>query len=168
MARATATKRKSPIGAKKSEAIVAKHHCPAGAPRIFLVDDQEEMLQTVATIVEDQFEIVGLAEDGRSALQLVRTLIPDVLVIDIFMPLMNGIETAMRLKASGLRIKVLFLTAHGDPDFLAAAMASGAQGYVLKPRFAIDLVPALCDVLAGRTFVSPSMHLVRVTDEVRN
>ena len=132
----------------------AEHRRSAEAPRIFLVDDLQEVLRTVSTILKDQFQIVGLAEDGKSALHLVRTLSPDVLVIDIVMPLMNGIETAMRLKASGLRIKVLFLTAHGDPDFLAAAMATGAQGYILKPRLAIDLVPALWDVLAGRTFVS--------------
>lgn len=128
-------------------------------PRVFLADDQEEVLRTVASMLNDEFQIVGLAQDGCDALKLVPDLCPDVLVLDILMPVMNGIETAQHLNASGSRTKVVFLTVHEDPDFLYAAMAAGAQAYVLKPHMATDLVPALWNVLAGHTFVSPAMHV---------
>jgi DNA-binding NarL/FixJ family response regulator len=130
----------------------------AAIPRIFLADDQEEMRQTVRSMLEDQFQIVGSASDGRGVLELLPALAPDVLVIDIFMPEMNGIETALRLKQSGSKIKMIFLTIHEDPDFLDAALSAGAQGYVLKPYLATDLVPAVRNVLAGHTYVSPAMH----------
>jgi DNA-binding NarL/FixJ family response regulator len=128
-------------------------------PRVFLADDQEEVLRMVASMLNDEFQIVGLAQDGSDVLKLVPGLSPDVLVLDILMPVMNGIETVEHLNASGSRTRVIFLTVHEDPDFLYAAMAAGAQAYVLKPRMATDLVPALRNVLAGHTFVSPSMHL---------
>ena len=128
-------------------------------PRVFLADDQEEVLQTVASMLNDEFQIVGLAQDGSDVLKLLPGLSPDVLVLDILMPVMNGIETVQHLNASGSSTRVIFLTVHDDPDFLYAAMAAGAQAYVLKPHMATDLVPALWNVLAGHTFVSPSMHL---------
>ena len=128
-------------------------------PRVFLADDQEEVLRTVASMLNDEFQIVGLAQDGSDVLKLAPGLSPDVLVLDILMPVLNGIETVQHLNSSGSKMKVIFLTVHEDPDFLYAAMAAGAQAYVLKPHKATDLVPALWNVLAGHTFVSPSMHL---------
>ena len=126
-------------------------------PRVLLADDQEEMLRTVESLLKDEFQIVGLAQDGPDVLELVPTLSPDLLILDIFMPKLNGVETALRLKQSGSNTKVIFLTVHDDPDFLAAALSTGAQGYVLKPHLATDLVPALWDVLAGNMFVSPGL-----------
>ena len=129
-------------------------------PRVFLADDQKEMLQAVAQVLEGQFKIVGTAEDGLHAFELAPLLSPDVLVLDIAMPVMNGIEVASRLRNQGSKAKVVFLTVHEDTDFVDAAMSAGALGYVLKPCLATDLVPAIWRALEGRTFVSPSISWV--------
>ena len=128
-------------------------------PRVFLADDQEEVLQTVAQVLEGIFQIVGKAEDGGRVLEFVPTSSPDILVLDISMPVVNGIEVALRLRNEGSSAKVVFLTVHEDIDFVEAAMSVGALGYVLKPYLATDLVPAIWSALEGRTFVSPSIYL---------
>jgi len=128
-------------------------------PSILLADDQEEMRRTVAHLLEGEFHVVGTVENGERVLQLVRSLAPDILVLDICMPVLNGIEAAIRLKESGSQAKVIFLTVHEDADFLEAARSVGALGYVLKSSLAHDLVPAVRRALEGNTFVSPRMHL---------
>jgi len=148
-----------PSKTSKQPIVLPEKDSQAKGPRIFLADDQQEILRTVAMILKEQFHVVGLAEDGNAVLQLLPSLSADVIVLDIFMPKLNGIETALRLKSSGSTVKVVFLTVNEDPDFLFAAMSTGAQGYVLKPYLATDLIPALWTVLAGRTFVSPSMSV---------
>jgi CheY-like chemotaxis protein len=127
------------------------------APRILLADDQKEIRQAVASVLRDCFEIVGLAENGKQVLELVRRRTPDVLVLDIFMPVLNGIETVAHLKESGCPSKVLFLTVHEDSDFLETAISMGVLGYVLKPHLATDLIPAIRTVLQGHLYISPSM-----------
>lgn len=145
------TQREAPVLAKENTAMIV--------PRVFIADDQEEMLQTVAQMLEGEFQVVGMAENGMRVLELAPSLSPDLLVLDISMPVVNGIEAAWRLKASGSSAKVIFLTVHADRDFVEAAMSAGAFGYVLKPYLATDLVPAIWTVLEGNTFVSPAMYL---------
>ena len=128
------------------------------APRVLLADDQEEILLAIAAMLEEEFDIVGLAENGTQVLDLVLKRSPDVLVLDIFMPVMNGMETATSLRASGCPVKVLFLTVIDDSDFVQSAISMGALGYVLKPHLATDLIPAIRAVLQGRLYVSPCMH----------
>ena len=82
---------------------------------------------------------------------------PDVLVVAISMPLLTGIEAAHRLKERGNPARIVFLTVHDDPDFVRASLATGAFGYVVKPRVATDLVPAIREALVGRIFISPSL-----------
>jgi DNA-binding NarL/FixJ family response regulator len=137
---------------------VAMANKSKAAPRVFLADDQQDVLRTVASTLEQDFQIVGLAQNGKTVLELVPSLCPDVLVLDIVMPVMGGIEIASRLKESAPTTKVVFLTVFDDPDFLEAARSTGALGYVLKPQLATDLVPAIQKVLEGHTFVSRSMH----------
>jgi DNA-binding NarL/FixJ family response regulator len=127
--------------------------------RVFLADDHQEMLQTIALILGDSFQIVGMAEDGQTVLELAPRLFPDVLILDISMPTMNGIEIAERLRTSGCNSKVVFLTVYEDSDFVEAAMSAGPAGYVLKAYLCTDLVPAIRTVLAGTAYVSPFMHL---------
>ena len=129
------------------------------APRVFLADDQADMLRTIAQVLEGQFKIVGTAEDGGRACELAPSVCPDVLVLDISMPVMDGIEVAVCLRNQGSTAKVVFLTVHEDTDFVEAALSAGALGYVLKPCMATDLVPAIWTALSGNTFVSPSIHL---------
>ena len=127
-------------------------------PRILLADDQEEIRRTLASMLENEFEIVGAAENGQRVLELVRTTSPDVVVLDIFMPELNGIEAARCLKASRCPAKILFVTVQDDPDFLETAISLGASGYVLKAHLATDLIPAIWSVIEGRYYFSPWIH----------
>lgn len=96
--------------------------------------------------------------DGRELLEKASELKPDVCLLDISMPILNGIEVAVRLAEGGSNAKIVFLTIHRDWDFVKAALKSGASGYVIKTHMLSDLHTALREVLAGRTFISPSIH----------
>jgi DNA-binding NarL/FixJ family response regulator len=128
-------------------------------PTILLADDNEEVRRTVASLLQGEFQIVAMAENGVQVIELAHSALPDVMVLDIFMPVANGIETAIRLKAFGCPSKMLFLTVDEDPDLAEAAMSIGALGYVLKARLATDLIPAIRDALDGHVYVSRSMRL---------
>jgi DNA-binding NarL/FixJ family response regulator len=131
--------------------------CGARArPTILLADDHEEMRRTVASVLQDEFQIVAMAENGAQVIELALRGHPDVMVLDIFMPLVNGIEIAVRAKAVGCRSKVLFLTVDEDSDLAEAAMSVGALGYVLKACLATDLIPAIRSALEGRVYISRS------------
>jgi DNA-binding NarL/FixJ family response regulator len=123
--------------------------------RVLLADDNEEILETVTQLLAPRFDVVGAVTNGESLLKAAETLRPDVIVVDISMPVINGIEAVGHLKAEGFKPKVVFLTIHDDADFVAACFAVGAKGYVLKPRLVTALVHAIDEALADRTFVSP-------------
>jgi DNA-binding NarL/FixJ family response regulator len=128
-------------------------------PRVLLADDHKEMRDRVTRYLEVEFDVVEAVADGRTLLDAASRLNPDICLLDISMPSLNGIETAIQLKQLGSKAKVLFLTIHEDVDFLEAALRTGASGYVLKRRIASDLRPAIRDVLAGKTFISSSVVL---------
>jgi DNA-binding NarL/FixJ family response regulator len=124
-------------------------------PRVLIVDDNDAMLVRAATTLNACCDVVGRVRDGRLALEAAETLQPDVIVLDISMPGMNGFEVAERLRQVGSRAAVVFLTVHDGDDFVEAAMAAGGIGYVVKPRLASDLIVAVREAHAGRPFVSP-------------
>ncbi len=126
-----------------------------GRIRVLLADDHEAMLDRVASLLATECDVVGTATDGQQALDAARELKPDILVLDISMPVMNGIETAHRLKEAGAETRIVFLTVHDDPDFAREALEAGALGYVIKQRIASDLMIAINEVCAGHSFVSP-------------
>jgi DNA-binding NarL/FixJ family response regulator len=128
-----------------------------GGVRILLADDQQEILETALQLFDGEFDIVATAKDGEGAIEAAVRLDPDLLVLDISMPVFSGIEAAAQLKESACRAKVIFLTVHDDPDYVEAAFSIGAVGYVLKRRLAVDLLPAIREVLQGHTFVSPPL-----------
>ncbi len=128
-------------------------------PRVVLADDQSEILQSARQILGNDFRIVGTAENGAIAVELAARLSPDVLVLDISMPVQNGIEAACHLKELGSTTRVVFMTVNTEPEFVEAALFAGALGYVLKPSLASDLIPAIWAAMEGTTFISPSMHL---------
>ena len=130
---------------------------PQDAPRILLADDQQAVLRTVSSLLQGKYELVGVAENGEKVLELVRTKSPDLAVLDICMPVLNGIDTAIRLRASGSNIKLIFMTVHEDSDFVETAISVGALGYVLKPHLVTDLLPAIREVLTGKVYISPSI-----------
>ena len=127
--------------------------------RVLLADDHRAMLDTVKRLLKYQFEIVGATTDGQAVLDAAAELKPDVVVLDISMPVLNGLEAAQRLKQAGSEAKIVFLTVLDDPDFAREALASGALGYVDKSSVATDLAFAINEALAGRAFVSPSIPL---------
>jgi DNA-binding NarL/FixJ family response regulator len=123
--------------------------------RVLLADDNKEMLETVKQLLAPRFDVVGAVTNGESLLKSAHSLRPDVIVVDISIPVINGIEAVAILKAEEFKPKVVFLTIHDDADFVTACFAAGAKGYVLKPRLVTDLVHAIDEALADRTFVSP-------------
>jgi DNA-binding NarL/FixJ family response regulator len=125
--------------------------------RVLLADDNETIVARVRAVLGDEFDIVGALANGRDAIAAVRRLDPDVLLIDISMPILDGLQAVSRL-GSSLRTKVVFLTVHEDQDFIDAAFAVGASGYVAKSDVTTDLIPAILKVLKGQTYVSKSIH----------
>ena len=127
--------------------------------RVLLADDHEEFLDTVERMLASEFEVIGRVQDGRALIEAADQLKPDVLVVDISMPIVNGIAAVQRLLDSGSQAQVVFLTIHEEPDYVRAALAAGARGYVVKPRMASDLSLAIKEVHAGRSYLSPSISL---------
>ncbi len=127
--------------------------------RVLLADDHEDFLAIETRLLEREFDVIEKVGDGRASLEEITRLRPDILVLDITMPVMNGIEAAQHLHASGSPVKIVFLSVHDDPDYVRAALAAGALGYVVKCRIASDLLPALRAASADRSFVSPCITL---------
>jgi len=123
--------------------------------RVLLADDHLAILARIHRHLGEKFDVVGTAKNGQEAVEAVSRLDPDVLVIDISMPVLDGFRAAARIKEAGHKTKVIFLTVHEDADFVAAAFSAGASGYVTKTRLSTDLVTAINDALQGRSFVSP-------------
>lgn len=126
--------------------------------RVLLADDHQAVLQRVCGLLGEDFDIVGTVNNGRDAVVAALRLNPDVLVIDISMPILNGLQAAQQLRTAKQATKVVFLTVHTDEDFVAAALSAGAAGYVTKSDVATDLVPAISEALAGRIYVSKSIR----------
>jgi DNA-binding NarL/FixJ family response regulator len=127
---------------------------PLSKVRVLPADDLPLFVKEVVSLLEPSFEIVGRVADGKSLFESAVKLQADVIVTDISMPILNGIETANELKVSGYRSKIVFLTVHSDPEIVRACLATGALGYVVKVQMADDLVPAIREALAGRIFIS--------------
>ena len=125
--------------------------------RILLADDSPSMLQAARLILEPEFQIVGTVHDGEAVVEAMQSLEPDVLILDISMGLMNGLEAARLLIRTGSKAKIVFLTVHKDQEFVEEAFSAGAMGYVIKPRLGTDLLIAVREALMGHTFVSPDL-----------
>ncbi len=125
--------------------------------RVLLADDHGDVLDTVARLLVPEFDVVGAVTDGYSLLSAAERLKPDVVIVDISMPILNGIEAVRRLMESGSQAQVVFLTIHESSDYVRAALATGALGYVVKPRLGVDLSVAIKEVHAGRSYLSPSI-----------
>jgi DNA-binding NarL/FixJ family response regulator len=123
--------------------------------RVLVADDHQQMLEYVCGLLSaDRFEVVDAVNDGQRALDSALKLRPDVVVLDISMPVLNGIQTAKRLREANPDAKIVFLTVDKDPDTCRAALETGALGYVLKPRLGTDLITAIKQAHLGQRFVS--------------
>ena len=126
----------------------------SGRIRVVVADDSEAMRRAVSRLLSVQFDVVGEAGDGKSALDAVAALQPDVAIVDILMPVMDGIQFARRIRATRSGCKVVILTGMEERDYILAALSAGASGFVFKRRMTVDLIYATHEVLAGRVFVS--------------
>jgi DNA-binding NarL/FixJ family response regulator len=123
---------------------------------VLLADDHVVVTDSLRKLLEQEFEVVGAAADGRTLLKATRELKPDLVVMDISMPLLNGVDSARTLRREDPTIKIVFLTMHTDAAFVQEAIRAGAQGYVTKQSASPELIEAMRKVLRGKTYVSPS------------
>ncbi|MBI4951913.1 MAG: response regulator transcription factor [Myxococcales bacterium] len=144
--------------------------------RILLADDHQLVRQGLRSLLErDGFEIVGEASNGREAVDLAKTLRPDVAVLDLAMPVMNGIDAARAIAAASSRTQCIVLTMYEESRYVLEALQAGVRGYLLKSRAAADLVQAIREVAGGATYLSPGisetvvqayLHKTGPTDDV--
>lgn len=127
-------------------------------PRILLADDHSLLLERVAKFLQPTFEVVGIAHNGLEMIDAAVRLKPDIIVTDISMPDLDGIEAAHRLRQMGNSVIIVFLTIHESSEFVDACLAEGAMGYVVKSHVKRDLIPAINAALSGRRFVSAASH----------
>jgi DNA-binding NarL/FixJ family response regulator len=123
--------------------------------RILLADDHVLIAQALAHLLRAEFDVVGTVSDGRALLTAASELAPDVAVVDIGMPLLNGLDAGEQLKALHPQIKVIYLTQNREPRFAVEAFRRNASGYLLKDSAASELTTAIRDALRGKSYVSP-------------
>lgn len=133
-------------------------------PRVLLADDHKIILDGLRGFLEEQFEVVGSVTDGRALVEAASTLQPDVIVADISMPMLNGIEAVRKLVEQGSTAKVVFLTMHPDQTYATRALQAGGSGYVLKHSASDELVTAIRAVLNGETWISPALQNAALHD----
>jgi DNA-binding NarL/FixJ family response regulator len=124
-------------------------------PRILMADDHQMLLDAFKVMLEPDFDVVGSVTDGRALLEEFARLHPDVVLIDVAMPLLNGLDAGRQLKAQRRSVKLIFLTMNPDPDLAGEALRLGASGYVLKSSAAQELKQAIQEALRGRSYITP-------------
>jgi DNA-binding NarL/FixJ family response regulator len=128
---------------------------PAKRARLLLADDHSLTVEGLRSMLESKFDVVGTAADGRSLIQAAEQLKPDVILLDISMPELNGIEAARQLRKILPKTRLIFVTMHADATFVHEALRSGASGYLTKQCRPAELISAIQEVLAGRIYLSP-------------
>jgi DNA-binding NarL/FixJ family response regulator len=126
---------------------------------IVLAEDHREFRRLLRQEVErgEDLQVIGEVEDGQELLELLEEVNPDLVILDISMPRLNGLETAHRLKESHPQVKFLFLSMHKKKAYVHQAKLLGAAGYILKEEMDQSLLPAICQIRAGKTFISPTL-----------
>jgi CheY-like chemotaxis protein len=144
-----------PLEDARSLRILRKAGSSVKRPTVLLADDHGPMIERVKALLEADFEIVGSVDNGKDLVSAARLHEPDIILLDISMPGLTGIEAAHQLRQNGIKSKFVFLTVHERVEFVHACLAEGALGYVVKSRLALDLVTALRAALSGHRFISP-------------
>ncbi len=126
--------------------------------RILLADDHRIVAEGMRSLLEPEFELVGIVEDGRALLDAAEKLRPDVIIADISMPLLNGIEAVRQIKETDKEVKVIFLTMHPDVTYAVSALEAGALGYVLKHSAPSELTTAVRSALRGKIYITPLLE----------
>ena len=130
---------------------------PAHRPRVLLADDHLLVAEALKSLLTPEFDLVGVVEDGRALIEAVGKLQPDVIVADVTMPHLNGIDALIRLRQHGDQTPVVFLTMHRDVSFARRALDAGASGFVLKHSASAELVTAIRTALQGKTYLTPQL-----------
>ena len=125
--------------------------------KILVADDHPIIVVGLRRLLEPTFEVVAMVENGRELIVAAKKLKPDVIVVDISMPLLNGIDAVSQIRSEGLKAKIIFLTMHTEAYYARRALAAGASGYVLKHSASTELLFAIRQALAGRHYVSPTI-----------
>ena len=133
-------------------------------PRLLLVDDHQLLVEGLRKILEPEYEIVGTLGSGHELVATAESLRPDVILLDISMPLLNGFDAARQLKQRGVAAKLIFITMHEDPDYVREALRVGANGYLLKRAAADELLHALQRVLQDDVYVTPLIKVELTKD----
>jgi DNA-binding NarL/FixJ family response regulator len=128
---------------------------PVSKIRIVVADDHEEMLSLVKEVLQPEFEVVAAVRDGRDLLNAVKNFKPDVIIADITMPEMSGIEATRKIVEEDLEARIILLTMHNDRTMVEEGLSAGAKGYVLKLAASQELVPAVYEIIQGRFYISP-------------
>lgn len=136
--------------------------------RVMLADDHTILVEAFRKLLEPHYDVVGAVADGRSLLDVAPQLNPDVIILDIGMPLMNGLEAGMRLKELMPTLKLVILTMNDDPDLALEAMRSGVSSYLLKNSAAEELLLAIQMALKGKTYVTPLVAKGMQDASIRN
>ena len=130
---------------------------PRGRPRVLLADDHLLVAEALRSLLSPDFDLVGVVEDGRQLIEAAARLRPDVIVADITMPHLNGIDALVRLREQGDSTPVVFLTMHKDATFARRALEAGAAGFVLKHSASVELITAVRAALDGKTYLTPQL-----------
>jgi DNA-binding NarL/FixJ family response regulator len=131
---------------------------PLNLPSLLLADDNSTVLEAVSRMLTPEFNVVGTVNDGVALVAEAQRLSPDVMIVDVFMPGLSGIEAARELKKQRISGRIIFLTVYEDSSFVEEVRALGAMGYVLKACADRDLVPAIREALQGHFFLSPCLQ----------
>ncbi|MGA9572894.1 MAG: response regulator transcription factor [Lysobacterales bacterium] len=137
-------------------------------PRIFLADDQLLLVEAFRGLLESRYDVVGTASDGRQMLSMVSKLKPEVVILDISMPNLNGFDAGEKLKKLYPEIKLIFLTVNEDPDMITEAFRIGANGYLLKSSAASELFQAIDAVLGGGSYITPIIAKGMINAFIKN
>jgi len=121
---------------------------------VLVADDQPEIRERIADLLRPDFDVIAFAADGQQAIDSALQLKPEIILLDISMPVFNGLQVASHLRSQGSAAKIIFITVHRDPDVIEAAFLAGAVGYVFKSRIGKELIPAIEEAVAGRKFTS--------------
>jgi DNA-binding NarL/FixJ family response regulator len=126
-------------------------------PRVLLADDHRVVAEGLRSLLEPHFDVVGIVSDGRELVSTARAIDPDVVVVDVSMPSLNGIEAARQMRDANCRAKVVFLTMHREVTYAARALEAGASGFLLKHSAASELVTAIEEALKGGKYITPQI-----------
>ena len=149
----------SQLGAKSIQHLLEVSMCAASRPRVLIADDHVLVAEALDKLLGTNFDVVAKVHDGRALINAAQTFTPDVILVDIGMPLLNGLDAAERIKRVIPQAKIIYVTINRDPDLVAESLRRGADGYLLKTSAASELIIAVRCALSGSIYVSPELQV---------